>query len=707
MPMSFVLIVSHEIAVQESLRMILKEEFSVLQARSGQEALAMVAHHPVEIVLLEPILPDMNGLSLLERIRQISEDLCVVLISNSKGRDLIEATDGDAGYEVMVKPFESTEVRWVMKRALERTRLRREVRMLKSRVEANGGARPFPVLYREEVPLPVAGPGWYTMERDPSLSQFALKEFFKALTHITDLERLLDFMLHAICEMFQVNKAAVLLLEPARSLFRVRASLGIEEVRIRNLALKLEEGLAGWLLRYNQILRREEVELSGFTREGALVVQQMEALDAKISAPLLTKGRLVGILCLGNKVTGRPFSDSDVEQLSMVGNYAAVAVENSLLYRELSLQKKYNENILKSIGSGVVAIDHLGKITTYNPAAERMLAVSREEILGKSVQKLGSVFADLLLRTLDGSETFSRREVTHPMSKAPLGVSTSPLRDEANRIRGAIMVFTDLTETKELEARTRDLERLRFWSALANRMAQEIRNPLVAVKTFAQLLPERYAEEEFREQFFSVVMGEIDRLHLITERLMEFAMPRESRPVRQDINQVVESALQSRAPWIEAKKLRLVKQLASDPIFVSADREHLEKALCHLLDNGLEASTEGGKLRLRTQRVRPPATRAGRAPAGFPQVQRDWAEILVEDAGCGIPRDQMGEIFSPFFTTKVKGMGFGLPIAQRIIQDHGGRIEVDSEPGKGSRFRILLPLDTSARLGDPALAEMS
>lgn len=698
--MSFVLIVSHETAVQESLRMILKEEFSVLQARSGQEAMAMVAHHPVEIVLLEPSLPDMNGTTLLERFRQVSEDLCVVLITNARGRELLETTDGETGYEVLVKPFESTEVRWVMKRALERTKLRREVRMLKTRVEANGGARLFPFPYREEVPFSMAGAGWYPLERDPALSQFALKEFFKALTHITDLERLLDFMLHAICEMFQVNKAAVLLLEPSRSVFRVRASLGIEEVRIRALAFRLEEGLPGWLLRYNQILRREEVELSGFTREGALVLQQMETLDAKISAPLLTKGRLVGILCLGNKVTGRSFSDSDVEQLSMVGNYAAVAVENSLLYRELCLQKKYNENILKSISTGVVAIDHLAKVTTYNPAAERMLGVSREEILGRSVQKLGSVFADLLLRTLDGSESFSRREVTHPMSKAPLGVSTSPLKDDSNRIRGAIMVFTDLTETKELESRTRDLERLRFWSLLANRMAQEIRNPLVAVKTFAQLLPERYTEQEFREQFFSVVMGEIDRLNLMTERLMEFAMPRESRPMRQDVNQVVESALQSRAPWIEAKKLRVVKQLASDPIYISADREHLEKALCHILDNGLEASSEGGKLRLRTQRVRPPAQRSGRTHPGLDMTARDWGEILVEDTGCGIPRDQMGEIFSPFFTTKVKGMGFGLPIAQRIIQDHGGRIEVDSEPGKGSRFRILIPLDSSAKPPD-------
>jgi PAS domain S-box-containing protein len=541
----------------------------------------------------------------------------------------------------------------------------------------------------------------YPLDREVSTIQYALKEFFKALTHITDLERLLDFILHAIAEVFQVNKAAILLLDALKSQYRVKASLGIEDARVRNLAFKLGEGLPGWLLRHNQILNKDDAQRLAFSREGVLVNEQLEALDAKISAPLLTKGRLVGMICLGNKVTGRLYAEGDVELLSMIGNYTAIAVENSLLYRELSFQKRYSENILKSIASGVIAIDTLGRVTTYNPTAERILGAARDEIVGRSIQKLGSMFADILLRTVEGNEIFCRHEIAHPVTKAPLGISTSLLRDDTDRIKGAIMVFTDLTDSKELEAKTRDLERLRFWSTLANRMAQEIRNPLVAVKTFAQLLPEKYQDEEFRRSFYDVVIGEIDRLNRITESLLEFAQPRETRWEREDVNEIVGVVLQARADRMAGQNIKLVKQVSADPLFVKGDRNHLAKALGHIVDNGLEAIAAGGRLRVRTQRVaRPPLN-------GRPHHRvrpGEWVEVLIEDSGAGIPHENLGDIFSPFFTTKIKGMGFGLPIAQRIVQDHLGRIEVQTEPGKGTKFRVLLPVLSNLTASGNAVA---
>jgi PAS domain S-box-containing protein len=692
--MSFVLVVSPEVAIHQSMEKILGKDHALLQARSGHEAIALAANHPVDVVVMDPRLPDTSGSTLAERLRRLSEDLNFILITPTDQKAMLDVYNGDVDYEVVATPLQVEEVRWAIRRALERSRLSRELRVLKTRLKANGLGHPFPVQYRgEDVPFGAELSPWFPQERKPPFPQQGVKEFFRALTHITDLEKLLEFMLQATCEMFQVNRACILLGEPSRLFFRPKASIGMDEAKLKSLVLSLEEGLGGWLLRFNQIVKREEVELSGFTKEGATVLKEMDALDAKICAPLFTKGRLVGILTLGNKVTGRPFTDSDVEYLSMLTNYAAVAVENSLLYRELYLQKKYSENILKSIGSGVVAIDHMGRVTTYNPSAERILGLPREEVLGKSVQRLGSVLADLLLRTLDGTDIFSRHEVTHPLTKAPLGVSTSPLKDDSNRIRGAIMVFTDLTESKELEARTRDLERLRFWSTLANRMAQEIRNPLVAVRTFAQLLPQRYGDPEFRQEFFSVVMAEVDRLHQMTERLMEFAMPRESRLSRHDLNEIVQSAVTSRSSWLQAKGLRLVSHLATEPIYVMADPEHMEKAICHILDNAIEATQEGGKVRIRTQRISAERLARRGCPRPFQASFKEWAEVLVEDTGCGIPRDCLPEIFSPFFSTKVKGMGLGLPIARRIVQDHGGRIEAESDPGKGSKFRILLPLD--------------
>lgn len=687
--MKFLLIVSHESSVQESLRMILKEDFYVLSAKTGSEALMMMAQHPVDVVLLDSNLPDYKGLSLMEKVREISEVIPLVIISSTKGPGPL--VDMKAGYcEILVKPFERDEVQWVVKKALHHRQLLRELELARSRGDTAQEAR-YALAQAQEIPsYPIHVGSLYPSGRELFGLHYALKDFFKALTHITDLERLLDFILHAVAELFQVNKASVSLFESSQYHYRVRGALGLDETRLATLVFKATEGLPAWFLRYNRILRKEDIERDAFSKEAALLNDQLEALDAKISAPLLAKGKLVGIISLGNKVTGRTFSEADVELLSMISNYTAMAIENSLLYREISLQKSYNENLLKNIASGVIAIDTRGRVTTYNPAAARIIGVSRQEVLGKAVQKLGSVFADILLRTVEGNEIFSRYEVAHPMTKAPLGVSTSLLRDETNRVKGAVMVFTDLSETKELEAKTRDLERLRFWSILANRMAQEIRNPLVAVKTFAQLLPERYDDEEFRNEFYRVVTGEVDRLNRITESLLELAQPRETRFEKEDVNALVTSLLQAKMDQMRAQNTRLISHISSEPMYIKMDRASLTKAIAHIVDNSLEAMPDGGKLKVKTQRISMFSLNGRPAPL---KNAREWVEIEIEDTGRGIAEENLEEIFSPFFTTKIKGMGFGLPIAQRIVQDHRGKIEAETTEGKGSKFRIFLPFD--------------
>jgi|GEM_PF-196451 len=687
--MKFLLIVSSENSVQESLRMILKEDYYLLQAKTGSEALMIMTQHPVDVLLLDTNLPDYKGLALVEKVRGISEAVPLVVISSTRAPRLIPGLEEGNYYEILVKPFERDEVRWVVSKALHYRRLLRELELAKARGD-DRGAR-YPVAPPQEVPPYPPGLGQvYSPAREVFNLHYALKDFFKALTHITDLERLLDFILHAVGELFKVNKASVCLLEPAQYHYRVRASLGLDDSRLAGLVFRASEGLPAWFLRYNRILHKEDVERDPFSKEGALLNDQLEALDANISAPLLAKGKLVGIITLGNKITGRTFSEADVELLSMIANYTAIAIENSLLYREISLQKSYNENLLKNIASGVIAIDTRGRVTTYNPMAAKIIGMPRQEVLGKAVQKLGSVFADILLRTVEGNEIFTRYEIAHPLTKAPLGISTSLLRDEANRVKGAVMVFTDLSETKELEAKTRDLERLRFWSTLANRMAQEIRNPLVAVKTFAQLLPDRYNDEEFRNEFYRVVTGEVDRLNRITESLLEFAQPPEGRFEKEDVNGVVQSILEAKMDQIRAQNTKLISHISSEPIYIKMDRANLTKAIAHIVDNSLEAMPHGGKLKVKTQRTSLFSLNGKPSPL---KNAKEWVEIEIEDTGRGIAEENLDEIFSPFFTTKIKGMGFGLPIAQRIVQDHRGKIEAETTQGKGSRFRILLPFD--------------
>jgi PAS domain S-box-containing protein len=688
--MKLLLIVSSEISIQESLRMILKDDFSILQAKTGNEAIMLIAQHPIDIVLIDTNILGLNGFEFLEKLKEISENISILLITPSRSNNLIPQLSETSYYDIITKPFDKDEVRWIVKRAMEHKRLLEETRILKGRLQLDERKNlPIRSTYPEEEFHQKDISVLYPYERSFFSLYYALKEFFKSLTHVTELDRLIEFVVHSIADVFQVNKAAILLYNPIKYEYRVKASLGIDENRLKDFSLELGKGLPSWFLRNNQIIRKEMVERDILSRENMLVNEQLKLLDAKISAPLMTKGKLVGIMSLGNKLTGRPFTDRDIELLSMISNYTAIAIENSLLYREIYLQKKYNENILRHIASGVIAIDQVGRITTYNPAAERIMGIPYEEVIGKNIQKLGSVFADILLKTVEGTDIFNRHEVLHPITKAPMGISTSILKDENNLTTGAIMVFTDLTDSKELEAKTKDLERLRFWSILANRMAQEIKNPLVAVKTFAQLLPEKYEDEEFRKSFFQVVTGEIDTLDKIAERLLEFAQPAENRFEKEDINQLIELAIQAKSEQINSQNTRVIKNLSSDPISVHVDRNQIIKAITHILDNSLEAMPNGGKIRIKTQKRRQSPFNGKYDPS---KKVKEWVEIEIEDTGKGIPLENLPDIFSPFFTTKIKGMGFGLPIAQRIIQDHMGRIEVQSEEGKGTNLKIILPI---------------
>jgi PAS domain S-box-containing protein len=668
--MTFALIASAEPRIHAALRNTLPDGLVVLSADSGEEALTILAEKSVGILFCDANLPDYSGAELMRRIRDAHLTTPIIVLAPSPASALVREAREYGAHQVIWPPFDAEALNLVIDRALERNALLRRIQDLETKsIDISNRQRP------EQGAAEVWSSGSVSLNRNLHYKQFALRELYKALTHISDLDRLLDYALKGLVEIFGVNKASIFVMDKQFS-YRIRVQIGLDEALRDILLFKAHEGLPAWFLRHNRILRRDRC--AGPDEFGAL--EAIDALQAVLSVPFVAHGKLLGILNLGNKVTGKPYTDDDEELLIMIANYMAVAVENSLLYREIALQKHYSENILENIISGVVAIDEKGIVTAYNRSAENILGVPSAEVLGRPVQRLGSVFSDLLLHTLVAQTVFHRHEVTDPQTKAPLGVSTSQLKDNGDVV-GSIMVFTDLTQAKELEQKSRTVESLRFWINLANRLAQEIRNPLVAVRTFAQLLPERYQDEDFRNRFYEIVLSEIDRLHMITQKLMEFAQPRESRPEENDLNDLLnQTLLLFNEDRFLAGKIRVAKEFTSEPLTVRLDRSQIQRALANIIDNSLDAMPEGGRLLLRTSRA-------------FKTAQdRPMALIHIQDTGEGIAVDHRQDLFLPFFTTKLQAMGFGLPIAQRVIQEHGGKIEVDSTLGRGATFTIYLPL---------------
>ena len=238
-------------------------------------------------------------------------------------------------------------------------------------------------------------------------------------------------------------------------------------------------------------------------------------------------------------------------------------------------------------------------------------------------------------------------------------------------------LYEDLKKSKSYIRRA---DRLASLGTLTAGLAHEIRNPLVAIKTLTQLLPERLDDEEFRNQFLQIAAGEVDRISSLVNELLDFARPSDPKLEQEDINTVLDGMILLISTETKKKQINIIKNYAPDLPLVQIDREQIKQVFLNVLLNGIEATSENGKIMVQT--------RSFIKPGGDPYIQ-----VEVSDTGCGIPPDYIEDIFNPFFTTKSTGSGLGLSISNQIIQDHKGYIVVESQLGKGSSFFINLPVN--------------
>jgi signal transduction histidine kinase len=238
-------------------------------------------------------------------------------------------------------------------------------------------------------------------------------------------------------------------------------------------------------------------------------------------------------------------------------------------------------------------------------------------------------------------------------------------------------LYEDLKKSKSYMRRT---DRLASLGTLTAGLAHEIRNPLVAIKTFTQLLPERLEDEEFRSHFLNIASSEVDRISSLITELLEFARPSDPKMEFEDINSILDGMILLVSTETKKKQINIVKNYITNLPPIKIDREQIKQVFLNFLLNSIEATPERGEMTVKT--------RSFVKPGGEPYIQ-----IEFTDNGRGIPAEHLEDIFTPFFTTKDKGSGLGLSISHQIVQDHRGYIDVESELNKGTSFFINLPLN--------------
>jgi PAS domain S-box-containing protein len=452
-------------------------------------------------------------------------------------------------------------------------------------------------------------------------------------------------------------------------------------------------------------IQRIRWELGGLTLVTTLVAAGAAAVVARrISRPVQQLADGAGAIARGelNQFI-EPATADEIGRLAVAFNHmaaqlarerAALENANAELRRgleELADVKGYTDNILASLTNGIVTVDLEGRVVTLNSAAELMTGFFAGEVAGRYCSE---VFADTPELAESLMETLASHVATPAITlslrrrhgrRLPVEITVSPLRGREGKDLGVIGVLRDLSRVRQLEHRLRRSDRLAAVGELAAGLAHEIKNPLTALVTFSRHLSRRFDDPEFRQKFQAVVPSELERINGIVEGLLALARPARFtfKPLR--LPTLVERAIGLYTTRIEAQRIEVRRDYGRDLPAIWADAEALYQALVNLVGNALDAMPHGGSLVLRAGWSDPvDAPRAG--PAGR------RVAIEVEDGGAGIPPEVIERIFDPFFSTKDGGTGLGLSLTHKIIEDHGGAIDVRSTPGVGTTFRVVLPV---------------
>ena len=505
-----------------------------------------------------------------------------------------------------------------------------------------------------------------------------LLRFPRVLRRLDNVDTLVAALVEALADAAGVSRVGLFSQTRKGDPYRLRAGLHCLP-ETEELEFGKRDTLVRWFELHAHLISRANLVRTRDQRERNIMRRALDLFGAEAIVPLYARGSIIGWVFFGHRVTGGLFDDRDLEGLTMLAEHVSTILENALLYEEATVQKTLAETLLKSIPPGIVAIDLDATIRWFNPPAEKILGLSGADILNKPVEAVGNRLAGFLREALESKTTPPQQQWIDNNTRRSLSVETRQLADNGSPL-GAVAVIQDLTVQETLREKQALLDRATFWTDLAASMSHEIRNPLVAIKTFAQLLPERFDDADFRKQFNKIVVNEIDRLDKIITQINNFAHPPELvlKPI--DVRSPVKKGVEiARSRYGINGKVELETSLPSNLPQVLGDETALAEAFAHLLANAAEASADRSKPRI-TLSAKP--VREGRHSAAV--------VVTVQDNGTGIAPEIKEKIFSPFCTTKPRGMGLGLPIVKRTVFDHHGRVEVDST-SKGTQVSVLLP----------------
>jgi two-component system sensor histidine kinase PilS (NtrC family) len=438
--------------------------------------------------------------------------------------------------------------------------------------------------------------------------------------------------------------------------------------------------------------------------EGCFLLGRRGGLVAASLAGLLYVDVVLGRHLLTVLGLAEPIQPTALEALTVLLNAAvlfaiallagSLAERYYLAQRSLESQRKdfsdlqaFRDLIFQSVGSGLIAVNPEGRVTAFNRAAESITGVAEREALGQSWEALFGREVDLEEARQAVAEPGARslryeiRLKRRDGHEVPVGISFWSLRSGGGEAVGLIGVCQDLSSIKRMEQQVRQADRLATIGRLSANMAHEIRNPLASLSGAIEALVRELPADPGRERLVEIVLRESERLNRIIRDFLEYARPAPMASHAVDLADLLDEVILLVEHRSLPAELKIIREYG-EKLPARVDPQQLRQAIWNLCINAVQAMPEGGELRVGGRIV----------PGGGPPRLQLW----ISDTGQGIAETDLPQIFEPFFSTKAEGSGIGLALVYRVVQDHGGQIEVRSQLGTGTSFMLILPSADSA-----------
>lgn len=511
-----------------------------------------------------------------------------------------------------------------------------------------------------------------------------LIEFGRELTNETDPGRMVASVIDRLSHTLEVDRCAIFIADaddPAQ--FTLAGSFGIagaDHLDLSFLSQPRTEMQAGHLFFDNT---------HQVVRESPRAQDSIARLDLNYYIPCTMQGRMIAVLGMGKTKDGDFLSSEDVQLLETLAGYIGIGIQNARLYKSLEQKaleyerlKDFNENIVESISVGVLAIDLEDRVEFWNSQMEVLFARSRGEVLGRPISEVfPPSFAEEFYRVRQnpGIHNLYKFKLETPAGEARIAnIAIAPLVTRHFNVIGRLIILDDITERIDLESQLTQAEKMSSIGLLAAGVAHEVNTPLAVISSYTQMLAKELREDEKKAQLLDRITRQVFRASEIVNNLLNFSRTSGTEFREVEINKVIHDTLVLLEHQFKVAKVQVEQDLAVELPPIYGNTGKLQQVFLNLFLNARDAMPGGGTLHVSSS-------------------NGNGVHITVADTGKGIAQEHIQRIYDPFFTTKNvpgerRGTGLGLSVTYGIIQEHAGKISVESRLGQGTTFHLEFPM---------------